>query len=212
MLTYKLKLSSSNPKQVYQNNKRKHEISSVWKDLFNKAIHYKVAYFGMEELNFKPPMINTNSKEANRKTKNIWHRSLTTHLITKYCNSLDIQLITVNPAYSSFIGNIQNSFFDPVNAAIEIARRCAHKFEKGQFYPTITESDLAAMSSFVEASDALNKNELLMKLRTTSTWVGLYGLFKQTKIKYRRGLEEILNFETFRFLTLKSKVNTLTFN
>ena len=210
-LSTKLKLSSSNPKQVHQNNKRKYEISCAWKDLFKKANHYKVAYFGMEELNFKKELINTRSKEANRKTQNIWHRILTDRLIDKHCKINGIQLITVNPAYSSFIGNIQHNFFDPVNAAIEIARRCAHKFEKGQFYPTITESDLAAMSSFIEASDVSNKNELLMKLRSTSTWVGLYGLFKQAKIKYRRSIEEI-NYNTHRFFTLKSKVQTLVFD
>jgi len=210
-LSTKLRLSSSDPKQLHQNNKRKYEISCVWKNLFNKASHYKVAYFGMEELSFKPQLINTNSREANRKTKNIWHRSLATRLITKYCNTLGIQLINVNPAYSSFIGNIQHSFFDPVNASIEIVRRCAYKFEKGQFYPTITESDLAAMSSFIEVSDVSNKNELLMKLRTTSTWVGLYGLFKQAKIKYRRILDQT-DHKILRFFTSKSEVNSLVFD
>jgi IS605 OrfB family transposase len=145
-LSKALKLSSTDIKQKYQNNKRKYEICQAWKYIFNLATHYKVGHFVMEELNFKEKSVNVNSNEANRKTRNIWHRTLTTNLILKYCNSLGIEQIPVNAAYSSFIGNIQHNYFDPINASLEIARRGIVKYTKGgSIFPVLDGNDFDTM-------------------------------------------------------------------
>ena len=70
------------------------------------------------------------SKEANRKTKNIWNRELIEEQILKHCNLKGIELRKVQPSYSSFIGNIMYTHFDPINAAIELARRGLYKYIK----------------------------------------------------------------------------------
>jgi IS605 OrfB family transposase len=210
-LSTKLKLSSDDPIQVYQNNKRKYEICNVIKDLFKKATHFRVAYFVMEELNFEDKTINKENKEFNRKVRNIWHRTLTCTLIDKYCNCLGIQKIEVNACYSSFIGNIQHEFFDPVNASLEICRRGIFKFEKGSFYPKITEADFDTMSKLInnQLRDVQNKTELLEKLKSLTNWRDLFNFFKSDglKVKYRRSLDDLQNsFQRFSLFSLKSNI------
>ncbi|GEM_PF-2022018 len=209
-LSVKLKISSEDEKQKYQNNKRKYEISIVWKDLFKKAIHYKVAYFVCEELQFNEKTINQENREFNRKIKNIWHRTLTTSLINKYCNSLGIHKIEVMPAYSSFIGNIQHTFFDPVSASLEICRRGIYKFEKGKFFPELTFKDLDTMSNLIknqmrdvqDMTGSNSKNILNLAIEDL-TWQKAFNFFKSCKCKYRNSLD---NFKEFRLQTSKSNV------
>jgi IS605 OrfB family transposase len=215
-LNSKLKLSSSDSKQLYQNNKRIYEINHVWKQLFKIASHFKCAYFVMEDLNFKSNVINDHSKEANRQTKNLWHRRRTEQLIKKYTNQLGIQLIEVNPCYTSFIGNINYNFYDPTNASLEINRRGALKFIKSQFYPEFNlETALNAMSSLnpmiqmrdVLMTEGLNDNSTEGK----QTWSSFYNLAKQAKLKYRRSLEGIA-FKESSLNNIKSKVFLYSFD
>ncbi len=198
-LNTRLRLSSTDLKQVKQNNKRIHEISQVWKYIFGVAEHYKVAYCSMEDLDFKEKGINDNAKEANRQTKNLWHRERTTALVTKYCNISGIKLITVNACYSSFIGNIKYNYFDPVAASIEIGRRGITKYLKGFFYPTLGRSDI----------DSMCRLGLDVQCKTISTWKEAYNLFKTAKLRYRR---ELQNFVENNLLTYKSYVKRYVFN
>jgi IS605 OrfB family transposase len=212
-LSSKLKLSSTDKKQIYQNNKRRFEISQVWKSIFNIAVNYKVGYFVLEELNFKENVLNDSAKESNRKCRNIWHRGITNGLINKYCNILGIQKIEINPCYSSFIGNVQNRYFDPVSASIEICRRGIYKFEKNRFYPKLKKSDFDTMSNLIE--DQVRDVEglrvlLLEKLFECKTWVALFKIFKQAKLRYRRSLD-FLKFEEFSLNNKKSLVSLYTF-
>ena len=111
----------------------------------------------------------------------IWHRTRTTNLIQKYCNTIGLKLIAVNACYSSFIGNIKHGFFDPVNAAIEIARRGITKFiAKSGFYPPLERSDL----------DTMNRLGLDVQNKTISTWVEAYKLFVKSKLRYRLELQD----------------------
>ena len=196
MLSSKLKLSSTDKNQIYQNNKRKYELSIVWNAIFNLAKHYKVSTFVMEELKLKNDLSNT---EANRKVRGIWHRTQTKNLITKYCNMLGIKLLEVNPAYSSFIGNIQHDFFDPVNASLEICRRGIHKFEKNSFYPQMTQRDMSTMSSLARDAKCSNDAKLW-----TKTWVKSYEFFKNAGLRYRNGLSEFVKL--FKLNSYKSLI------
>lgn len=213
-LSNKLKLSSDNKQQISQNNKRKFEICNIWKDLFSKTIHYKVGYFVMEDLNFKPKTINQESKEFNRKVRNIWHKTLTTNLIAKYCNSIGIQKREINPCYTSFIGNIQHKSIDPINSSIEICRRGAFKFVKGSFFPRLSRSDFDTMSRLIYKSrDVQNKTMVDQKVRSLTRWGDLFYLFKQTGLKYRRFLEDLEkdSYKEFSFFSPNSKVTLYEF-
>ena len=206
-LSEKLGLSSDDPVQVAQNNKRKHEICNIYKDMFKKAAYFRVAHFVMEDLDFKDSVINEQSREFNRKVRNIWHRTLSVNMITKYCHCLGIDKIEIKPCYSSFIGNIQYEFFDPVNASLEICRRGMFKFEKGTFFPKVTEADLDSMRGLITKSgDVRDKTELLRKLESITSWVGFFNLFQTDglKVKYRRSLSEWS--ERFRLFSRKSSI------
>jgi IS605 OrfB family transposase len=198
-LNTKIGLSSSDPIQIKQNNKRIHELHQVWKYIFNIARHYRVANCSIEDLEFKEKSVNSNSSEANRKTRNLWHRTLTTNIIRKYCNTIGVKLIPVNACYSSFIGNIKYNFFDPISSAIEIGRRGITKYLKGGFYPSLGRSDFDAMYQL--GLDVQNK--------TISTWVEAYKLFKTSGLRYRR---ELKNFVENNLMSHKSSVRILHFD
>ncbi len=180
-LNTKTRLSSTDKKQIKQNNKRKFELCEAWKYIFDLATHFKVAYFVSEELEFKAKSYNENSNLANYKTKNIWHRTLTTNLINKYCNILGIEKIGIIPAYSSFIGNIQHTYFDPISASIEIARRGTVKYDKGNsIFPVLSDKD----------KDTMCLLGLDVPCDTVLNWKNALGLFATSGLRYRRVLEK----------------------
>ena len=206
VLGAKLKLSSTDKKQVYQGNKRRDEISLVWKSIFKLATHYKVANFVIEELNFKPDIVNTGTKEFNRKVRGIWHRTFTIQLINKYCQELGIKLIEVNPVYSSFIGNIKNKDFDPVSASQEICRRGIFKFKHGGFYPVLNRRDRQTMASMLHST----LGDLDYKtIFNADNWKQVFALFKQAGQRYRREFNKLLNERSFK--SHKSKVTEYRF-
>jgi IS605 OrfB family transposase len=206
--------SSTNKSSIYINNKRKYEIGKLYCDLFKIINHYKCAYFAIEDLNFKSNNINENSIEFNRKTKNIWNLSYQQNLINKHCNINGIQLIEVNPCYSSFIGNILYNYFDPINASLEIGRRAFNKFKKGnKLFPTLTNTIYDAMSNRFETLQGFNSLRDVHYLKDCKNWQELYKYFQKTGIKYRRYLNELENnsFTSFSKDNIKSRVNCITF-
>jgi IS605 OrfB family transposase len=197
-LNTKMGLSSEDPEQIYQNNKRIHEVCEAWKSVFKIAEHYKCAYFVMEDLEFKKKD-EFNAKEANRKTKNLWHRTLTEELINRFCNEKGLELRKVNSAYSSFIGNIKYGFFDPASAAIEITRRGIYKYDKGSsVYPLLEKTDLDTMCSM--GLDVLKSN--------VSTWVKAFKSFKTAGLRYRR---ELKDFVESNLMSHKSGIEIYSF-
>ena len=194
----KLGLSPTDLAQVYQNNKRIHEICEAWKYIFKLAEHYKVSICVEEDLEFKDKGVNDAVAEANRKTKNIWHRTKTENLINKYCSIKGLKLEKVNAAYSSFVGNIQHKYFDPVNAAIEVTRRGLFRYFKGGVWTTPDRSDLDSMRQL--GLDVPNK--------TISTWAQAFNLFKTAEFRYRR---ELKNFVEYNLQSIKSGVKLYRF-
>ncbi len=193
-------------KKEIKTDKRKHEISNIYKSLFKVCEHYGCSHFVMEDLNFKSKNINEGTKEGNRKIKNIWNINYQKNLINKYCKIKGLKLIEVNPCYSSFIGNIKYNYFDSINASIEIGRRGLNKYDKGaNFYPKIGTDDLGTMSNLIKKS-----NGDVLKLNSINSWVGLYRLAKDTESRYRRTLCET-SHNVFSKDNKKSLVKLYTF-
>jgi hypothetical protein len=181
---------STDEAQVGQNHKRRFELCELWKYLFRLAHHYKVAYFVSEDLEFQPENENTQSREANRKTKNLWHRELTQKLIQKYCNTLGIEKIEVIPAYSSFIGNIQHEDFDPISASLEIARRGIVKYTKGSsIFPTLRSQDV----------DTMYQLGLDVPRDSVRNWKQAFGLFAASGLRYRRAFDPTSVLDNYLF-------------
>jgi hypothetical protein len=189
-LNTRMGLSSTDPEQVGQNHKRRFELCELWKYLFRLAQHYKVAYFVCEDLEFKPENDNSRSVEANRKTKNLWHREFTQKLIQKYCNTLGIEKVSVIAAYSSFVGNIQHEDFDPISASLEIARRGIVKYNKGSsMFPPLHSQDV----------DTMYRLGLDVPRDSVRSWKQAFGHFAASGLRYRRDFDKTKFLDNYLF-------------
>lgn len=77
-------------------------------------------------------------KDFNRLCCNKWRRAQVASHLKTLCSTYGIELVEVNCAYSSLVGNLNYGDLttpDMVAASIEIARRSYKKFFKGWFYP-----------------------------------------------------------------------------
>ena len=194
-LTKKSGLSSESEESIFINNKRKHERKEAICELFNLMKHYKVGYFVMEDLDFKPSN-RIEAKEFNRKTKNIWDRELLSNLINKKCTEGGYQLIKVNPVYTSLIGNLSYQVFDPIAASLEISRRGTVQYITGGFFPEET------VSTVHTTEVVAKRNHIDVGLIRDASWKERYTILtdKRKKFRYRWG-EKV--GETFS-LSLKS--------
>lgn len=182
-LTKKLGLRPSDPRQKKQNNKRKHELTQILLQIFAIAKHHRCFGFVVEELDFKQE---EKSKEANRQTKNIWHRQMISNMIKKKTDEEGMRLVEVNPVYSSFIGNVMWNVFDAAAASIEIARRGAFKFEKDRFYPNIDGTILRTLAEVAGDTSILEDVALIKDVH----WKDLFAVTTQkVEFRYRRGEE-----------------------
>ena len=85
------------------------------------------------------------------------------------CRESGIELATVNPVYTSFIGNIQHQFVDSTNASVEIGRRGLFKYEKDSFYPKMTERDADTLEAVLAVgNDGSNGRDALHKIVSRS--------------------------------------------
>ena len=117
------------------------------------------------------------NKISNRKNKNLWKRELFINNLTKRLNILGIKLYSVNPAYSSFIGNLMYDYTDAVNASIEIGRRGFEyriKKNKKEFYPKV-----------------LVKHQWKEMATKYTDWKKFFIEVKNLKLKYRVSLDEL---------------------
>lgn len=95
-------------------------------------------------------------------------------------------LIEVNPAYSSIVGNFaygSENTPDMIAASIEIARRAYRKFEKGWFYPKFK----------IQFRDEQWKQTL----GAVDDWKGLFPKIKESGLKYRFLLRDYIQNAVF---------------
>ena len=121
-------------------NKVKYELQQIDNKIMTLCKHFKCSKISIEDLSFKNRNKGKNKKEKNfnRLCCNKWRRGQVIFHLKTLCSSFNIQLIEVNCAYSSIVGNLNygnSTTPDMIAASIEIARRGYKKFEKGWFYP-----------------------------------------------------------------------------
>lgn len=156
-------------------DKRKYEISIVIKRIFGIIKHFKVHSIVLEDLDIKPQ--DYGNKVSNRKINNIWNRLLIKQLIDRRCNESGTLLVMINPAYSSFIGNLLHNEYDPIASSLEVVRRGINKYSKGGFYPELN------TTYFIN-------DKMYDEIKECSTWKDMYSLFVTSKRSYRRKLKE----------------------
>ena len=174
-----------NELQKKSKNKIYHELYEINHHILKLCKTWKVSKLAIEDLKFKK----SNkfwSKNLNRLCRNKFRYSFVKSHLTILCNVYGVELIEVNAAYSSIIGNFKHGSSqcpDMVAASIEIARRAYKKFEKGWFQP-----DFVSKSRLQQVLGNQWKKELELGY---SCWKKLAGIIKKSKLKYRFQLQPL---------------------
>ena len=198
-LAKKLKVKSSDSKQIKQNNKRDFEVLEISKFLVEKAKHFRCSKFGLEDLNIQSKD-QKKGKNFNRLVNNCWNRNKMFNNIKKRCNLANIEFVGILPYYSSVVGNLVygEKYPDQIASSIEIGRRAANKYGKDWFYPNL-----------------INKENLTNRWKEALDWSylewkELFFILKTSKINYRSSLKTF-DFKVLRLNNTKSKIDLYSF-
>ena len=192
-----------NDLQKQSKNKIHHELYEINHHILKLCKTWKVSKLAIEDLKFKK----SNkfwSKDLNRLCRNKFRYSFVKSHLNTLCNVYGVELIEVNAAYSSIIGNFihgSDTCPDMVAASIEIARRAYRKFQKGWIYPKIIKD---------QRIQQVLGNQWKEELRLDyMSWKGLSGIIKKSKLKYRFQLQP--SNAVFRVKYNKKCYENLTF-
>ena len=160
-------------KTSVSNNKRKYELIKVCYHIDKLLKIWKCKRICLEELKINS-FDKQKGKTFNRLCNNVWCRNLVINKLKMLSNIHGYFITEVNPAYSSFIGNIlygNEHTPDMIASSIEVARRAYNKFKKGHFYPPIQ-------------LDHLNE-QWKQTLNGLNSWKEMFNKVKKSKLKYR---------------------------
>ena len=192
-----------NKLQEKSKNKIHHELYEINHHILKLCKTWKVSKLAIEDLKFKKSNKFWN-KDLNKLCRNKFRYSFVKSHLTTLCNVYGVELIEVNAAYSSIIGNFKHGSDtcpDMVAASIEIARRCYKKFQKGWIYPKIIKD---------QRIQQVLGNQWKEELRLDyMSWKGLSGIIKKSKLKYRFQLQP--SKAVFRVKYNKKCYENLTF-
>ena len=173
-----------NKLQEKSKNKIHHELYEINHHILNLCKTWRVSKLAIEDLKFKSNKFW--SKDLNRLCRNKFRYSFIKQHLRTICSVYGVELIEVNAAYSSIIGNFKHgseSCPDMIAASIEIARRSYKKFEKGWIYPKIVNN---------QRIQQVLGNQWKEELRLDyMSWKGLSGIIKKSKLKYRFQLQPL---------------------
>ena len=191
--------STSDSKSKYYTNKLKHETIAIAHKINKLVDYWKCKKLAIEDLTIKHTDHNK-GKTFNRLCNNKWERNLFVNKLKMLSNIHKYELIEINPAYSSIVGNFtygNPTTPDMVAASIEIARRAYKKFEKGWFYPKFN----------VETLDERWKQTLA----GVKTWQNLFLKVKEAKLKYRFLLSDYIGNAVLSILYKQKMWKVYTF-
>jgi len=173
-LTKKSGEVNTSKKSKYLNNKLNFETFEISKNISKLLKQYNCKHLFLEDLNIKSEN-KGKGKFFNRLTNNSWKKNLFVLNLKKRCGISNIKVYDINPAYTSFIGNLTNNLPDPIAASVEIARRGYNLIilRNKQFYPELIK---------VEVLKNLWKKDLEW---IYSSWKDLFILVKNSEMKYR---------------------------
>ena len=191
-------LSNLSKKEISK-NKRHHELIQICHDIDKLVNTWKCNRICIEDLNIKQSN-RGKGKNFNRLCNNVWNRGLVVNKLKMLANTHNYFITEINPAYSSFIGNLlygDESTPDMIAASIEIARRAYNKFNKGHFYPTFN----------IEALDEQWKQTL----SRVEDWKEAFYKIKELRLKYRFQLSDYVRNAVFSKFYRKKLVTFYSF-
>ena len=191
--------ASDNKKSKYLTNKLKYETIAIVHEIDKLVNVWKCKAVSIEDLSIKLKD-QKKGKRLNKLCNNKWERNLFTNKLKMLANIHRYDIVEINPAYSSIVGNIaygNENTPDMVAASIEIARRAYKKFEKGWFYPKFNIQFL--------------NEQWKQTLGSVENWKELFQQIKKSGMKYRFQLVDYVNNAVFSKIYIKSKWKAYTF-
>ena len=185
MLTISSGKASTDSSSKYLTNKLRHETISIAHEISKLVDVWKCKTVAIEDLSIKPKD-RKKGKKLNKLCNNKWERRLFVAKLKMLANLHKFNLVEVNPAYSSIVGNFaygNDNTPDMVAASIEIARRAYKKFEKRWFYPRFN----------IQFRDEQWKQTL----GPVDDWKALFSKIKETGLKYRFLLRDYVQNAVF---------------
>ena len=186
-------------KKNISNNKRKFELIEICYHIDKLLKTQKCSRICLEDLN-----ISSSDKkkgtEFNRLCNNVWCRNLVINKLKMLSNIHGYFITEINPAYSSFIGNIlygNETTPDMVASSIEVARRAYNKFKKGHFYPPIQLGHL--------------NEQWKQTLNGLNNWKEMFNKAKRSGLKYRFLLLDYTKNAVFSKNYIKQCISLYTF-
>ena len=186
-------------RKTISSNKRKFELIEICYHIDKLLKTWKCSRICLEELNINSSN-KQRGKEFNRLCNNVWCRNLVINKLKMLSTMHGYFITEINPAYSSFIGNIlygAEDTPDMVASSIEIARRAYNKFKKGHFYPSIQISHL--------------NERWKQTLNGLSNWKEMFDKVKKSGLKYRFLLCDYIQNAVFSKKYIKQCVTLYTF-
>lgn len=177
--------ASTDSKSKYITNKLKHETIAIVHEISKLVNVWKCKTVAIEDLSIRMKDQKKGS-HFNKLCNNKWERNLFANKLKMLANLHKFNLVEVNPAYSSIVGNIaygNESTPDMVAASIEIARRAYKKYEKGWFYPKFN----------IQFRDEQWKQTL----GSVENWKDMFRKIKESKLKYRFLLRDYIQNAVF---------------
>lgn len=191
--------SSTDSSSKYLTNKLRHETIAIAHEISKLVNVWKCKTIAIEDLSFKSKD-QKKGKKLNRLCNNKWERQLLVKKLNMLANLHKFNLIEVNPAYSSIVGNFaygNENTPDMVAASIEIARRAYNKFNKGWFYPNF--------------NIQFRNEQWKQTLGTVENWKELFAKIKETGLKYRFLLRDYIQNAVFSKNYIQKCYNIYTF-
>ena len=180
------KKSSEDKSSKYLTNKRKFELIQICYEINSLMNYWKCGKLCIEDLNIKSSD-KQHGRTFNRLCNNVWNRNLVLNKLKILSIIYGYELVEVNPAYSSFIGNLlygNENTPDMIASSIEIARRGYKKYSKGWFYP-------------IFSIEHLNE-QWKQTLSGIEDWKSAFNKIKKSKMMYRFQLTDFVNNAVFR--------------
>lgn len=199
-LTKKSGKSSDNKLSKHKTDKLKYETIQIAYEISKLVNTWKCKTVSIEDLCINPSN-KGKGKHFNRLCNNIWERSLFVNKFNMLANINGFNLVKVNPAYSSVIGNIaygNENTPDMIASSIEIGRRARKKYEKGWFYPEFKVQYL--------------NEQWKQTLGTVEDWKDLFLKIKKSGLKYRFLLQDYIKNAVYRKNYIKRMWKIYSFN
>ena len=187
-----LKVSSTDSKRIYINNKRDNETIDIAYKLFSLCRHFGCESFAIENLNIKSKD-NKKVNNFNRLVNNQWNRNKFISVLRKLISVSSTNFIEVLPQYSSILGNLiyrKEQKPDMVLSSIEIGRR-AYEFNRQYITKEVEKQKNIIQPNYNLVKDSISKSleELNIEFKVGS-YSELYSLIKESKLKYRFPLND----------------------